>query len=780
MQKLKNIALAIFSSIIIIVVVVILFRSPISKYLIIKYAGRTTGRRITIDAAYINPLTGSVQLGNLNIYEPNSDSIFFSVEGISAKIAVLKLLSKTYEISRLTFYHPKGTIIQNGKDFNFKDLINKYSLKDNPDTTRAPVHFSILKFRITNGEFHYREQLIPINYFIKNVNIESSGKRWDTDTINAQFSLLPGVGSGDMKGNLTINLKNSDYRVALITNKFDLNIIEQYLKDLTNQGSFSANIDANVRAKGNLNDQENISASGNMTINEFHLGKKPKDDLAAFDKLEVTITELDPKNLKYLFDTISLSHPFFKYELYDYLDNIQKMFGKNGAKIEEANANTGSFNLIIAMARYVKVLANSFFRSNYTINSMRISKGDIKFNDFSLSEKFSLELNPLTVIADSINKDHNRVKVLLKATIKPYGNISADLSINPKDSSDFDMQYHFQKLAVSMFNPYIISYTSFPLDRGTLEFKGTWHVRKGLIKSTNHLVIIDPRVTKRLRNKDIKWIPVPLIMTFIRERGNVIDYEIPITGDLKNPEFHLKNVFFDLFKNIFIKPPTTPYRFLVKNTETEIEKSITLNWVTRQAKLLPAQEKFIGEMTDFLLKDPDASINISPQQYATKEKEYILFFEAKKKYYMAMNKKDAGSFSAGDSAKVDNMSVKDSIFVRYLNNRINDSLLYTIQEKCYTMIDSAFINTKFNQLIKERENAFLSFFKKREVDKRVKFLKGENVVPYNGFSFYKIEYKGEFPAPLLKAYQQMNELNNEAPRKKFIQERKSINKISLK
>ena len=354
------------------------------------------------------------------------------------------------------------------------------------------------------------------------------------------------------------------------------------------------------------------------------------------------------------------------------------------------------------------------------------------------------------------------------------------MSINPKDSSDFDMQYHFQKLAVSMFNPYIISYTSFPLDRGTLEFNGTWHVRNGLIKSTNHLVIIDPRVTKRLRNKDTKWIPVPLIMTFIRERGNVIDYEIPITGDLKNPEFHLFNVFLDLFKNIFVKPPTTPYRFLVKTNETEIEKSITLNWATRHAKLLPAQEKFIGKMTDFLLKNPDASINIYPQQYATKEKEYILFFEAKKKYYMAVNKKDAGSFSAEDSAKVDNMSAKDSLFVRYLDNRINDSLIVTIQEKCFSIIDSAFINTKFNHLIKERENSFISLFKKKDVDKRVKFLKSENVVPYNGFSFYKIEYKGEFPAPLLKAYRQMNELNNEAPRKKFIQERKSINKISLK
>ena len=97
---------------------------------------------------------------------------------------------------------------------------------------------------------------------------------------------------------------------------------------------------------------------------------------------------------------------------------------------------------------------------------------DVKFNDYSISEKFALELNPLNVIADSIDKNHNRVNVSLKSDIKPYGNISVALSINPKDSSDFDLQYHFQKLPVSMFNPYIISSTSFTLDRGTLEFKG--------------------------------------------------------------------------------------------------------------------------------------------------------------------------------------------------------------------------------------------------------------------------------------------------------------------
>ena len=279
--------------------------------------------------------------------------------------------------------------------------------------------------------------------------------------------------------------------------------------------------------------------------------------------------------------------------------------GKADLTLLQIKADPSRFNLVLEIANYIKVVSKNFFRSNYKIDHLRIYDADVKFNDYSTSEKFALELNPLTVIADSIDKNHNRVNVSLNSVIKPYGNLSAALSINPKDSSDFDLQYHFQKLPVSMFNPYIISATSFTLDKGTLEFKGSWNVRNGVIKSINHLVILDPRLTKRIRNKDTKWIPAPLIMAFIRERGNVIDYEIPITGNLKDPDFHLSDVIFDLLGNIFIKPPSTPYIMEVKNIETEIEKTLTLKWMMRQNRLLPVQEKFIEKMADFLIRNQE-------------------------------------------------------------------------------------------------------------------------------------------------------------------------------
>ncbi|MBL0048227.1 MAG: DUF748 domain-containing protein [Bacteroidetes bacterium] len=756
------------------ILLIILFISPIAKYLIEKYDVKFIGREITMDWAYVNPFTGYVHLQNLKIYEPDGDTLFFSARGVSANFAMRKLLNKTYEISEINLNQPIGIVIQNKKELNFGDIIKKFSSKSTSDIPKAPVHFNILNISIERGVLKYRESQIPISYSLKEINIKSSGKWWDKDSIVAAFSFIPSIGTGKVNGNFEMNFTNLNYRLNAVIQKYDLDFLQQYLNDITNYGSFRANVDADFRAKGNFKDQENISASGKLAFTDFHFGKNPKEDFASFQKLKIGIIELSPKNHKYSFDSILLAHPFFKYERYDQLDNIQKMFGKKGSKIATVAADEAEFNLVIEIARYVKVLAKNFFRSNYKINHLDLTNGDFAFNDFSTSEKFSIGLDPLTVFADSIDKEHKRVKINFVSSIQPYGKANITLSINPKDSSDFDMIYDFDKIPTTLFNPYLLTYTSFPLDRGTIAIKGTWNVRNGEIVSDNHLTVIDPRVTNRVRNKDNNWLPLRLIMAFVRERGNVIDYEVPITGNLNNPKFHLKDVLFDVVTNIFVKPATTPYRIQVRNIEQEIEKSLSFKWDMRSCEVDRKQEKFISKLADFLKNTPEASITITPQNYLAKEKEHILFYEAKKKYMLFKNPNLNANLSENDSIFVTKMSVKDTLFVQYLTANSKDTMLFTIQEKCARMVSENVVNEKWLQLKKERESAFLAVFKQSDVDSHVKFLTGKTTIPYNGFSFYRIEYKDEFPEALMKAYREMHSLNAEAPRNKFNKERSQI------
>jgi hypothetical protein len=776
-NRLKKILIIFSGAITIGVVVVILFISPITKYLIQKYDEKYTGRQITIDWAYVNPFTGYFHFKNLKVCEYKSDSIFISLKGLSGNISIHKLFSKTIEVNNFTLDLPRIIIIKTKGDFNFSDLVTLFSSKRSLNALKKPFHFNFINVKINNGHFFYTDQVIPVHYSIKEVEIESKdGWRWDNDVISAKVACLTEKGTGRMKADYSINLKSLDFTLDVVLNKFDVKVFEQYLKQIANYGTFNANLDANLKTNGNYKDPEDINIKGEFAINDFHLGKDTTEDYLSFKKLAFTLDDLNPRKRKYYIDSMLLIHPYFKYEQYDKLDNLETMFGIKGANILNANANVDAakFNLVIQIGRYIKIIAQNFFKSYYKINRLEISKGEFKFNDYSLSEKFTIIFNPISVVADSIDKNHERVDISFKSGIEPFGNAVVNLSINPKDSSDFDMNYHLQKLAISMFNPYLIAFSSFPLDRGTMELTGKWNVRDGIVKSNNHVLIIDPRVTKRLKNNNNKWIPLPLAMFFMRERSNVIDYDIPITGNLKNPKFHFNDVLSDLFKNIFIKPPTAAYGLQVKNLESEIEKSLTVKWEMRYSSLRPNQIKFIEKMADFLVKHPEEIITVHPKQYALKEKEYILFFEMKKKYFLMADHKSAESFSREDSAEVDKMSIKLPLFDHFLDKQVKDTMLFTVQEKCSRIIGPAIVNAKFEQLNRERINAFMSEFRKSGVDKQIRIGKSENVIPYDGFSFYQIDYKGEFPDALIKAYSKMNDLNEESPRKKFSEDRRKI------
>ncbi|MGE5427445.1 MAG: DUF748 domain-containing protein [Methylococcaceae bacterium] len=779
-HKWRKIFLIVFIVIVVFVGVVILFISPITKYLVEKYDVEYIGRDIEMDRAYVNPFTGYISFSGFRIYEDDMDSVFFYADNVAIGVSLRKLLFKTYEISKLTIDKPMVRIIQNKEDFNFSDIITKFSSpKDTiqpADTTKGKIHFNLLNIKIKDGRIVFSEGEIPIDYSIVKVNIESEGMRWDTDSIDAMFSFASGKGTGDVNGEISFNLDNLNYRLSSVIKDFDLELLGQYLKDLANYGSFKAHLDADIHSVGNFDNVDNVTMSGSVTVKDFHFGKTPKEDYLSFERFSMSMKEVSPMKEKYFLDSLTLLKPYFKYERYDSLDNIETMFGKQGSNIESVQANPARFNLVIELANYVKELSNNFFRSDFHINRVAINNADFRFVDYSLGEKFDIALSPLTITADSIDKDNKRVHLYAKSGIQPYGSMNVTLSMDPKDSTYFDLSYHLKDFAATVLNPYLIANTSYPLDRGTIELKGSWNVRNSKIDSRNHLIILDPRLTQKIHSKLTKWLPMRLVMALVRERGNVIDYEIPIKGDLKDPKFKLHDVVFDILKNIFVKPVTTAYRVEVKTIETKIEKSLTLNWELRQTDLGGVERRFVKSMVDFLKDNPQAVINVTPEYYEQKEKEYILFFEAKKKYYSMMNnikysKKNPNSLDKEDSLKIDKMSIKDPSFIRYLDSQIKDSLVFTVQEKCSRFIDASVVEAKYKQLKKAREEKFLSEFKEKGLDKRVKILADKSIVPFNGFTYYKIDYEGDFPKSLLKAYNKMNQLNNEPPRRKYKDER---------
>ncbi|HRI34480.1 MAG TPA: hypothetical protein PLD02_12065, partial [Saprospiraceae bacterium] len=179
-----------------------------TKYLIEKYDVKYTGRQISMSWAYVNPFTGYVHLEGLYIMEQCYDTTFFSAKGLSAYIAIGKLFNNSLYVNQLTIDHPYGIIVKGGAQINIDDLLEKFAPDVKSNVSKAPVQLTISNIKVIDGEFYFIENIIPINYFIRNVNIESSGFWSDVDSVSAKFSLLPGIGNGNVQGNFTLNTKS--------------------------------------------------------------------------------------------------------------------------------------------------------------------------------------------------------------------------------------------------------------------------------------------------------------------------------------------------------------------------------------------------------------------------------------------------------------------------------------------------------------------------------------------------------------------------------------------
>jgi hypothetical protein len=82
------------------------------------------------------------------------------------------------------------------------------------------------------------------------------------------------------------------------------------------------------------------------------------------------------------------------------------------------------------------------------------------------------------------------------------------------------------------------------------------------------------------------------------------------------------------------------------------------------------------------------------------------------------------------------------------------------------------VDAHLKRLEKERVDAFRKYFEKDGTANRVIIKPTENSIPYIGFSYFRLAYPGELPRNLQKAYQKMNDLNDEVPRKKYFDRRK--------
>jgi hypothetical protein len=753
-KKAVKIILWFFGIVVVLLLIIAVITPPVAKRLVEKHDVEYTGREITVGSILLNPFTVALSVRDLAMFEQESDTVFMSVSKFKVNLSLLKLLRGIYEIRSVKVTQPEIRVIRDDSIFNFADLIEKFAPED---TVSEELKLNVRNISLKDGTLRYYEKNMPVEIGITEINFYSEGMFWDVDTITGEFSFIPG--SGNVSGDIMIHQDSLDYRMAMLVENLDAGMFEPYLDEMAGRSNLEALINLDIKSSGNFNRPLDGRASGKFEMKDVRFGPSVDNEFFRLERFLVSFSEIDMEENRFYFDSVLIDKPAVLYAMYDTLDNFRRMFSSWLAKEaeKEVKEEVDSISFLLKMQGL-----------DYNVKTFDLNEGRIEFNDYSIAEKFSMVIVPFNIKADSINKDNRRVKIGIDGGIVPAGNFNADLSMDPEDENNFAFTYEFRNIPAPLFNPYIITYSSYQLDRGTVEMHGTWDVVDSKINSLNHFIVVDPRNYGKVKGKDTKWVPLPLILSLTREQGGAIDYEIPVKGDLNDPSFKLSDVISDILKNILVKPPATPYRLQVRKAESKIEKILSVKWKMRRARVEDGQDKFLEEIADFLKDNPEASLVVQPIMHAEKEKENLLLFEAKKKYFIESGKIEGPKLKDKDSMEVDNMSIREKEFIRYLDKAIKDPGLLTLQEKCARFIGWDLVNKRYEELVEMRRTAFLDFFKDNDTDKRIEILDVKNQVPVNWFSYYKIDYKGDIPEELEEAFNKLFEFNTEPPRREYL------------
>jgi hypothetical protein len=724
--------------VIILALLIISFLSPISKFLIEKYSEKYAGRKIVMSWLYVNPFTGRFHAHDLKIMENKSDSSFIRIQDCSFNISFYKLFSKKLDVSAITLEKLRINIVENKSSFNWDGFFTRDTLKPK-SVSPAPLEFSFRDIRLINSEVVYSETSIPVHYYTTKINVQCPVIQWDSDTSSFTYDFNFLEKSGHVKGFFSMNFKDLDYHLKTSFDSFDMKSLDQYIKEFSEYGYFSAMLNANLNAHGNFHDAKNLIATGKLGISDFHFGKSKGDDYLRFSKLLLNIDTLSPVNKKYLFKTVLLDSAYVKYQRYDSLDNFSQMIGDKGAHISKAHSEHHAENIIFQIADYIASVAKDLVNSNYRADTLLVSNAHAHYDDFSLAQQFSVSVNPLTISASHVDTRFERTDLNIKAKINPFGNLEVHLNVNPTDFGDFLLDFNLRNLPIPLFNPYLVTYTSYPFDNGSLALSGKWKVKDNQITSLNHLLINNPTLAERVKEEDAKKRSMRLILFLIRDVHREIEHTIPINGNLNNPHYVLSSAIWQVLANILVKPTSYPYTEIKAESEEKKRIPVLLEWKLMQRKPERDQNTELGKVSRHLFFHPGAKVVITPYSFKEKEKEMLLMFEARKLFYLSQQRTSSKQLTETDSVAINKLSIRNPAFLVFLQTSSDSKLVFSNQEKALLVVGQARIDELYLKLINDRQKSVLNYFREKGYADRVTVKESKNDIPASGFSHYLLD-----------------------------------------
>lgn len=547
MKKGLRISIIIVGSILGLLILISVLAGPIAKKYVEKHSMQLCHREATVGNIRANLFSGTVVIKDLKVPEEDNKTPFLSFDKLKVNMSLSQLLAKKVKISQIDLVGLDAKVIQNGKKFNFSDIIDLYTKdkKKEEKKEKSQWQVDLRNIQIENGNLVYEDAQVGSYFGLNNLTLGVPRLFFDDNNsdIGLDFDFEQG---GKIALKLLYDMGRGNYDMKVDLSKFQIDAVKPYLAKSLNIDQLQGLLTGKLSLKGSLQHILNIMATGNLNLQDVKVTHADKSPLLSVNDLKLDIDKIDLEHKDFQINGINLKGFDFSYDNFAEGNTFSKLFNKKEKTKESSKSDNQKKSSPI----------------QYLVKKVSITNGRVVYNDHTLGAKMSYPVSQINIGAENVASG-KAVPLSLNAVLGKAGTLACSGNVDVMDLSNAKLKVDIKNLDISDFSPYAVHFLAYPIEHGILSFESENVIVNNMLNSQNCLDIYKPVFGNKNKNVEPKVnIPMKAAMYLITDRKGHVAIDLPVSGDISSPKFSFKKVIWKTFTNLLVKIMASPVDFI--------------------------------------------------------------------------------------------------------------------------------------------------------------------------------------------------------------------------
>ncbi|RXI24933.1 DUF748 domain-containing protein [Aliarcobacter trophiarum] len=500
----------------------------------------------------------------------------------------------------------------------YLDKKNKLNISSNKtDLKSDDVFINGSKIEVVNSALKkdkiiFEDEKLKMKIATNNIELKLS-KLSIFDEISFDLSniILNDLLLEDKNSNFSISSKSSKLKVNnfLLDKQNNISIDKSELYD-TNVNFFDTNSSFDISTKNTNLKISNFNLKKDSIIFGQILLKEPKIDiLNVASKLKIEAKNID-------------------------LD-LRKLISKNSFfKIEKTNLNNPHISIVLAKTtqknaeikeKEEQEEINNRKKTRFNLGPININNMTLDFEDKNLAIPFKTTISKLKgEISEIKNKNKSSSELEINGIVDEYGVAKITGIVNPNNIKILtDINMKFNNISMKNFTPYTAKFVGRTIKDGKLELDLNYNISQSNLKAKNNIVIKKLVLGDKVEAPEAISLPLDLAITLLEDSSKTIDINLPVSGNVDDPQFSIAAIVWKAFINLITKAITAPFSLIGSLFNFSEDEINSVDFNLKESEITPVQKETLDKIAIILKSKKEFAISFSPSFDEKNEKEAI-------------------------------------------------------------------------------------------------------------------------------------------------------------